>query len=142
MAGVSYGNRHPEEDQPMLSDHPAYATIPTSDIASLRPFYEDVLGFVPRDENPSGVFYDAGGGTYFIVTRSGGKASGAHTQLGFRVTNLVDEVAELRRRGVTFEEYETPKTVDGIAQMPAGRAAWFRDPEGNLIGMIEMTEAG
>jgi len=125
----------------MLSDHPAYATIPTSDIASLRRFYEDVLGFVPRDENPSGVFYDAGRGTYFIVTRSGGKASGAHTQLGFRVTNLVDEVAELRRRGVTFEEYETPKTVDGIAQMPAGRAAWFRDPEGNLIGMIEMTEA-
>jgi catechol 2,3-dioxygenase-like lactoylglutathione lyase family enzyme len=54
----------------MLSDHPAHATIPTADISSLRRFYEDVLGFAPRDENPSAVFYDAGRGTYFIVTRS------------------------------------------------------------------------
>src|SRR5438093_8023412 len=107
MAGVSYGNRQSEEVKPMLSDHPAYAAIPTSDVSSLRRFYEGVLGFVPRDENPSGVFYDGGQGTYFFVARSGGKASGAHTQLGFRVTDLAAEVAELRRRGVTFEEYET-----------------------------------
>lgn len=126
----------------MLSDHPAYATIPTPDVSSLRRFYEDVLGFVPRDENPSAVYYDAGRGTYFIVSRSGGRASGAHTQLGFRVTDIASEVADLKRRGVAFEEYETPKTVDGIAQMPAGRAAWFRDPEGNLIGLIEMGAAG
>jgi catechol 2,3-dioxygenase-like lactoylglutathione lyase family enzyme len=125
----------------MLPDHPAYATIPTADVANLRRFYEDVLGFTPRDENPSGVFYAAANGTYFFVARSGGKASGAHTQMGFRVTDIVGEVADLRQRGVTFEEYETPKTVDGIAQMPAGRAAWFRDPDGNLIGMIEMSGA-
>ncbi len=123
----------------MLSDHPAYATIPTDDVQRLRRFYEDVLGFVPRDENPSGVFYDAGNGTYFIVTRSGGKASGTHTQLGFRVPDIGAEVGDLQRRGVTMEEYETPKTVGGIADLPVGRAAWFRDPDGNLIGMIEMS---
>lgn len=121
----------------MLSDHPAYATLPTADVQTLPRFYEDVLGFVPREENPAGVFYDAGGGTYFIVTRSGGKASGTHTQIGFRVSDIEAEVRDLQRRGVTFEEYENPKTVDGIATIPIGRTAWFRDPDGNLIGLIQ-----
>lgn len=121
----------------MLSDHPAYATLPTADVQTLRRFYEDVLGFVPREENSAGVFYDAGGGTYFIVTRSAGKASGTHTQIGFRVSDIEAEVRDLQRRGVTFEEYENPKTVDGIATIPIGRTAWFRDPDGNLIGMIQ-----
>jgi catechol 2,3-dioxygenase-like lactoylglutathione lyase family enzyme len=137
MAGVSYENRLAQEVPPMLSDHPAYAAMPTQDLDGLRRFYEDVLGFVPRDVNPAGVFYDAGGGTFFVVTRSSGKASGDHTQLGFRITGIDAEVADLKRRGVVFEEYETPKTVDGIATLPIGRAAWFRDPDGNLIAMLE-----
>lgn len=121
----------------MLSDHPAYAAMPTQDLDGLRRFYEDVLGFAPRDENPAGVFYGAGDGTFFVVTRSSGKASGDHTQLGFRITDIDAEVADLKRRGVIFEEYESPKTVDGIATLPIGRAAWFRDPDGNLIAMLE-----
>jgi catechol 2,3-dioxygenase-like lactoylglutathione lyase family enzyme len=125
------------EDQPMLSDHPVYATLPTPDLDRLRRFYEDVLGFVPREANPAGVYYDAGDGTYFTVTRSSGKASGDHTQMGFRITGIDSEVADLRRRGVVFEDYESPKTVDGIATIPIGKAAWFKDPDGNLIGMIE-----
>ena len=125
----------------MLSDHPAYATLPSPDIQVLRRFYEDVLGFVPREENPSGIYYDAGGGTFFIITRSSSRASGSHTQLGFRVSDIVTEVADLRARGVTFEEYETPKTIDGIATIPIGRAAWFRDPDDNLIGMIQFNQS-
>jgi catechol 2,3-dioxygenase-like lactoylglutathione lyase family enzyme len=121
----------------MLSDHQAYATLPTPDLETLRRFYEDVLGFVPRDVNPRGVFYDAGGGTFFAVTLSSGKPSGSHTQLGVRVPDLAAEVADLQRRGVTFEEYETPKTVNGIATLPIGKAAWFKDPDGNLIGLLE-----
>jgi catechol 2,3-dioxygenase-like lactoylglutathione lyase family enzyme len=125
----------------MLSDHPAYATLPSPDIQVLRRFYEDVLGFVPRDETPAGIFYDAGGSTHFIISRSSGKASGGHTQLGFKVSDIVTEVADLRARGVTFEELETPQTIDGIATIPIGRAAWFRDPDGNLIGMIQFNES-
>ena len=121
----------------MLSEHQVYAAIPTDDLDRLRPFYEDVLGFVPREANPAGIYYDAAGGTYFVLTRSSGKASGSHTQMAFRVSDIETEVRELQRRGVTFEEYETPKTVDGIATIPIGRTAWFRDPDGNLIGMIQ-----
>jgi len=124
----------------MLSDHQVYAAIPTADLDASRGFYEEVLGFVPREANPAGIYYDAGGGTYFVLTRSSGKASGSHTQMAFRVSDIESEVRDLQRRGVRFEEYETPKTVDGIATIPIGRTAWFRDPEGNLIGMIQFND--
>lgn len=123
----------------MLRDHPVYATIPTADLPRLRRFYENVLGFVVMEETPAGVFYGGSGGTMFAVTRQSGTASGTHTQMGFRVSDIAREVADLRRRGVTLEDYEAPRTVDGIADVPVGRAAWFRDPEGNLIGLVEFT---
>ena len=63
--------------------------------------------------------------------------------MGFTVDDIQDEVADLRRRGVTFEEYDVPglKTEGGIAQTGPNRAAWFKDPEGNLIGLIEFGRA-
>ncbi len=122
----------------MLGDYPAYATLPTADVERLRRFYEDVLGFQVREETPGGITYRAGEGTYFAITRSSGTASGSHTQMGFAVANIKTIVSELRARGVVFETYETPKTVDGVAEMPAGAAAWLKDPDGNLIGMIEL----
>lgn len=125
----------------MLSDQPVYATLPTADLASLRRFYEDVLGFTVRSETPAGIYYQAGDGTYFAITVSSGRPSGSHTQMGFEVRNLEEVVATLRARGAVFEEYETPKTVDGIADVGVGKAAWLRDPDGNLIGMIEFRAA-
>ena len=124
----------------MLRDAHAYATLPTDDMERLRRFYEDVIGLTVRSERPAGIFYETGDGTFFAITRSSGKANGTHTQLGLAVTDLEAEVTELRSRGVTFEEYETPKTTNGIARMPAGSAAWFRDPDGNLIGLIEFDD--
>jgi catechol 2,3-dioxygenase-like lactoylglutathione lyase family enzyme len=126
----------------MLSDYPVYPTLPTSDLDAARPFYEDVLGFVPRDVNPRGIFYDAGEGTFIALTLSSGRASGSHTQVGFRVKDLDGLAADLRRRGVTFEEYETPKTVDGVATLPIGKAAWFKDPDGNLFGLLQFDYEG
>jgi catechol 2,3-dioxygenase-like lactoylglutathione lyase family enzyme len=119
----------------MLPDHPVYATIPTQDVASLRRFYEDVLGFPVQRETPSTVYFDAGGGTYFAVSRSAGKASGSHTQMAFRVDDIQGEVTALRANGVTFEAYESPQTIDGVADVGAGWAAWLKDPDGNLIGI-------
>jgi O-acetyl-ADP-ribose deacetylase (regulator of RNase III)/predicted enzyme related to lactoylglutathione lyase len=125
----------------MLSDHPVYATLPTADMTALRRFYEDVLGFTVKSETPAGIYYQAGDGTYFAITQSSGRPSGSHTQMGLEITNIEDEVAALRDRGAVFEEYETPKTVDGIADVGVGRAAWLKDPDGNLIGMIEFKRA-
>ncbi len=82
--------------------------------------------------------YRAGAGSYFAVTRSSGAASGSHTQMGFTSEDIEADVADLRARGITLEEYDTPglKTVDGIATMGPIHAAWFRDPDGNLLGII------
>ncbi len=124
----------------MLADHPVYPALPTADLDRLRRFYEDVLGFRVRHENARTIYYGAGAGTLFALARSGGKPSGAHTQMAFLVADVDAEVAELRSRGVVFETYETPRTVDGIADMEVGRAAWFKDPDGNLVGMIQLVD--
>lgn len=123
----------------MLSTRRVHATLPTPDPERLRTFYEGVLGLVPHAERPAAVMYRVGEGTLFAISRSGIRAAG-HTQMSFTVPDIEAEVTELRQRGVVFEEYETPRTENGIARMPAGRAAWFKDPDGNLIGLIQFDE--
>jgi catechol 2,3-dioxygenase-like lactoylglutathione lyase family enzyme len=124
----------------MLADARAHATLPTSDVEALRPFYEEVLGFTPHAIRASAVVYRAGEGSLFAISRSAGAASGSHTRVAFAVVDLEATVAELRRRGVVFEEYESPRTEDGIARMPVGRGAWFRDPAGNLLAVAQFDE--
>lgn len=98
----------------MLPDRRSHATLPTADIARLGTFYEDTLGFKPLAERPNAVIY--------------------------RTADTEAEVAELRSRGVVFQEYETPRTVDGIATIGPGRAAWFQDPDGNLLAVLEWAD--
>ena len=123
----------------MLSERRVHATIPVDDLDGARAFYEEVLSFTPERIMPTAVLYRAGEGSFFAVTRSAGKASGSHTQMGFTVFDIEAEVADLKRRGIAFEEYDTPglKTEGSIAQTGPNRAAWFKDPEGNFLGLIE-----
>ncbi len=123
----------------MLSERRAHAVIPAPNPDRLRPFYEDVLGFKPVLIQPGAVIYAAGDGSRFALSGSGA-GGGMHTEIAFTVPDLAAEMAQLRARGVTFEEYETPKTEDGIAELPAGRAAWLKDPDGNIVGLIQFSE--
>ena len=63
-----------------------------------------------------------------------------HQLTAWRVDDLEAEVSELRGRGVQFEEYAQPdvRTIDGIAVTPVGRAAWFKDCEGNTITISQL----
>jgi catechol 2,3-dioxygenase-like lactoylglutathione lyase family enzyme len=126
----------------MLAERRVHATLPVADLDRARAFYENTLGFSPHDVQASAVLYRAGEGTLFAVTRSSGSPSGTHTQMGFTTPDIEADVADLKRRGVVFEEYDYPtlKTVDSIAQTGPNRAAWFKDPEGNLIGIIEFVD--
>ncbi len=123
----------------MLKDARFNATLPAADLERARRWYAEKLGLEPVEESPGGLAYDGAGGTRFVLYPTETKASGAHTQLGFEVDDLVSEVAALRARGVVFEEYDLPglKTVDGIAEVGPGRAAWFEDSEGNLLGVVQ-----
>jgi catechol 2,3-dioxygenase-like lactoylglutathione lyase family enzyme len=124
----------------MLTNRPAHATLPATDLSRARAFYECKLGFKPSLDMPGGVMYDTGG-TRFLVYPSGGKPSGEHTQMGFTVDDIAAEVAELKQRGIEFLEYDVPglKTENSIATTGPVKSAWFEDPEGNLIGLVQFS---
>jgi catechol 2,3-dioxygenase-like lactoylglutathione lyase family enzyme len=127
----------------MLSEHPVGAAIPVRDLERARAFYEDVLGFSPAEVHPDTgeVEYRAGGGTWFFVYVTPSAGTNRATAAAFRVADLASEMAELRRRGVVFADYDVPglETVDGVATMANGtRVAWFADPDGNIIGLDQL----
>jgi catechol 2,3-dioxygenase-like lactoylglutathione lyase family enzyme len=121
----------------MLSERRVHTTLPTADIDRLRAWYEEVLGFTPFAERPGAVLYKTGAGSVFAISRGSVLSSGTHTQMAFTVDDIETEAAELRARGVVFEEYDAPKTMDGIATIGAGRAAWFKDPDGNVLALLQ-----
>ena len=125
----------------LLSDRRVHTTLPTSDVDGLRPFYEEILGLRPYAVRPGAVLYEVGDGTRFAISRSGIPAAGSHTQMAFAVPDVDLAVAELAGRGIAFESYESPATdASGIATIGPGRAAWFKDPAGNLLAVIEFDE--
>jgi catechol 2,3-dioxygenase-like lactoylglutathione lyase family enzyme len=129
----------------MLKESQVAARIPAQDLKRARSFYAEKLGLEPSEERPGGLLYRCAD-REFMVFESAGVASGGHTQMAWEVEDIEATVAELRARGVVFEEYDVPglKTVDGIAEVAGNypskggvgeRAAWFRDGEGNLLAI-------
>ncbi|WP_031068676.1 VOC family protein [Streptomyces sp. NRRL WC-3742] len=122
----------------MLGDAPLVAIIPATDLARAKAFYTDTLGLKLTEESTHEVTFRCGGTEFGIYeTPSGGQA--AHTLASFKVTDLDAEMAALRSRGITFEEYDFPglKTVNGVAEADDMRAAWFKDSEGNILCVNE-----
>jgi catechol-2,3-dioxygenase len=117
----------------------AEATLPAQDLDRAKAFYAEKLGLIPTSEDRVGVHFVVGG-TRFRLFRSAGTASGAHTQLALVVGDIAGQVSALQSRGLRFEDYDYPKlkTIDGIADMGYAKAAWFKDSEGNLLGIAEM----
>jgi catechol 2,3-dioxygenase-like lactoylglutathione lyase family enzyme len=125
----------------MLRDLPVHTTLPVSDLARARRFYEETLGFVVDRVAAGGVVYRAANSRILLFPSSNAGTNKA-TACGFQVTDLAAAVADLKGRGVRFEEYDMPdfKTVNGVVQTPDGKAAWFKDTEGNIIGVVQMDE--
>ncbi|HVM18604.1 MAG TPA: VOC family protein [Egibacteraceae bacterium] len=123
----------------MLAECRVAATLPVKDLARVRGFYEDSLGLKAVSDRPDGIAYECGAGTMLLVFPSSGQASGDHTQVGFIANNFDEEVAELRGRGVRFEQFDMPDVSwdDGVADMGGMRGVWFRDPDGNLMALTE-----
>jgi predicted enzyme related to lactoylglutathione lyase len=119
----------------------AKAALPVEDLARARAFYQDVLGMTPSREVEGALFYEGQGDSGFLLFPTGGRPSGQHTQMAWFVNDIAATVAELRRRGVRFEEYDFPglKTIDGIADLGYEKSAWFRDSEGNLLAVGQLT---
>lgn len=123
----------------MLADRPIYPTLPAADLERAKRFYAEKLGLTPESEDPGGVFYRCGADTRFLLFPSQGVASGQHTQMSWTVDDIEAEVADLKARGVVFEEYDTPglKTVNSVASLGPVKAAWFKDSEGNFLALAQ-----
>ncbi len=116
----------------------AYATIAVSDFERAKRFYEEKLGLTPSEELGFGARYQVGS-TSFLLYESSFAGTAQSTAASFAVDNLDETMAQLRARGVVFEEYDFPglKTVNGVADMEGIRSAWFKDSEGNILALGE-----
>ena len=121
----------------MLQKSPMYAYLPARDIARARQFYEQKLGFVPKRDVAGGIAYECAGGTGCFLYPTPNAGTSAASQAFWQVADVEREVAELKAKGVTFEHYEMPGMKDGIATAGGARTAWFKDPEGNILAIVE-----
>ncbi len=119
----------------MLVDSLAVTTVAVTDLDRAKRFYQDQVGLTLLDENPGAIRFGAGKGSQLSVRR--GQPNVGQTVAHFEVDDIEAAVRELTSRGITFEEYETPKTVDSIATIGPARGAWFKDPDGNVFGVRE-----
>ncbi len=121
----------------MLSGAPIAPTLPATDIERAKKFYKEVIGLeeAPSQE-PGGVTFQCGNGTQLYIYQRG-PVKVEHTLASFQVKDLEAEMKELRGRGLVFEDYDLPgfKTENGVMDMNGFKAAWFKDTEGNIIGI-------
>ncbi len=121
--------------------------LPVQDLDRARSWYRDKLGLEALEEREGGLRYAFSEGELALYV-SAGESDGSFTQVAFTVDDIELTVANLRRAGVDFLEYDIPgiKTLKGIAniesQYPSKgsseRGAWFHDSEGNLIGVSQI----
>jgi catechol 2,3-dioxygenase-like lactoylglutathione lyase family enzyme len=119
---------------PFPSTH-ATCILPVKDMARARRFYETVLGLEALGGKPDGKFVYRCGGTEIALFPKPEGTKAQHTALSFRVDEIGTAVAELSGRGVQFADYDLPglKTTDHVCVLGSEKAAWFEDPEGNIL---------
>ncbi len=124
----------------MLGDKSVRAMLPAVDLDRAKRFYTEKLGLRVKLELPGAIMFEAGGGTVLgVYQRSATKAD--HTVAGWEVPNILEAVQTLKSVGVVFESYDYPtlKTDEhNIAVTGPVRAAWFKDTEGNILGITQI----
>jgi catechol 2,3-dioxygenase-like lactoylglutathione lyase family enzyme len=124
----------------VLNDTVVFPILLSRDLDETRAFYRDTLGLeILREDEGDRIVFRCGGGSQLAVTKSTVGTKDTQTQLAWRVPDIHAAVAELRGMGVRIEEYEAPDPVtrDGIADMGHSWAAWFIDPSGNVLAVVE-----
>ena len=126
----------------MLKNAEIVPYIPVSNMARAREFYEDKIGLIPKEEYAGGVIYECGNGSRVFMYPSGGAGTSKASTAFWAVDDIVAEVAELKARGVVFQEYDMPgiKTVNSIATGGGAKTAWFKDTEGNILAISQRFE--
>jgi predicted enzyme related to lactoylglutathione lyase len=124
----------------MLQNSPMYAYIPVKDVARARRFYEQKVGLKPKQEIAGGVVYEFADRTACFLYPTPNAGSSRASQAFWQVADIEREVAELKGRGVAFENYDIPdgeKSPSGVITAGGAKAAWFKDSEGNIMAIIQ-----
>ena len=122
----------------MLSNSKLQSIVWTSRIAEAETFYRDILGLKLRTKSDGALVFGVGGGD-LRVSPVPSTARSAHTVLGFSVDDVDSVIALLGARDVVFERFDGfPHDENGAVMTPDGaRVAWFRDPDGNLLSVVQ-----
>ena len=120
----------------VLGSSQVAAFIAVSDAARSRDFYENTLGLTVIREDDWAVEFDANG-TSLRMQKGVSFTPQEFTVLGWHVDDIDAAMAELRGRGVVFEEYPwMPPESNGVMTFPGGaKVAWFKDPDGNVLSL-------
>ncbi len=123
----------------MLTQSRLTTMLPVVDVARARAFYEDLLGLRATETRADGtVVYQIDHSVLALSPRSA-PANNPYTAVSFEVQDIAREVTDLKSRGVKFEDYDLPglKTVAHVCVLGAEKAAWFKDPDGNILCVHE-----
>jgi catechol-2,3-dioxygenase len=128
----------------MLAKHPIDVMLTAPDLAAVKEFYGDRVGLDVLIDSDDFVTFRCGGDSRLVVTRTSTPSREQQTKASWRVTDVPAEVAELRTRGVAVVDYDEPGlvTVDGVADVGFALSAWFVDPGGNSIGLLQFKDKG
>jgi catechol 2,3-dioxygenase-like lactoylglutathione lyase family enzyme len=121
--------------RPTLARADVTAILPVKELERARDFYVNRLGLEAEGLAADGKFILRANGTRLALMPKPGGTKAEHTALSFKVDNVTAEIQALKARGVSFHDYDLPgfKTVDHIAVLGNEKAAWFSDPEGNIL---------
>jgi catechol-2,3-dioxygenase len=126
----------------MLGDHAIDVMLTAPDLGAVKQFYGDRVGLEVLIDGDDFVTFRCGGDTRLVFTRTTSPSTEETTRASWRVDDVVAEVADLRGRGVEVVDYDGPglQTVDGVADVGFALSAWFVDPGGNTIGMLQFKD--
>jgi len=122
----------------MLSENDVCATIGVRDLPVAQKFYEEILGLEKATETPGGAFYKSGNSGVFIYPTSFAGTNQA-TYASWMVDNVDKLAADLKAKGVRFEQYDDMPSTSregDVHVMGDMRAAWFIDPDGNILNIV------
>ena len=119
--------------------------LPVADLDTSEQWYADHLGLIPHHRRPGYLIYQLTGGT-FALFASTGRSTSSFSQMALELTDgIQDVVRHMQSRGVTFKDYGGLAMTDGVATIratptgpPIDYAAWFEDPDGNLIALLQL----
>lgn len=123
----------------MLSNSPVVAVVAVKELDRGREFYGGTLGLSEAEvEEPGGVLYSCAGGSLLLVYESSFAGTNEATAASWQVEDIEQEIAALKDKGITFEQYDLPgvERTGDVHTIGGLRASWFKDPDGNILNLV------